>query len=176
MKTIKTFASAAVLTMAAANANAVSVSVSSAADILALPGATISGVGSGDLVGGVLTYDLVSTTDLGAYGTAVVTSSGTWSEGSPGTSTASILSCSGAMIACGQVALGPQAPGVSVESPLAFGTGPGDVTVWTIAGDGVSLGDTTMTATVAAVPVPAAAWLFGSALLGLAGISRKKHS
>jgi hypothetical protein len=28
--------------------------------------------------------------------------------------------------------------------------------------------------TVSAVPVPAAAWLFGSALIGLAGIKRKK--
>jgi hypothetical protein len=31
-----------------------------------------------------------------------------------------------------------------------------------------------LTATPSAVPVPAAAWLFGSALLGLMGISRRK--
>jgi hypothetical protein len=46
--------------------------------------------------------------------------------------------------------------------------------------DGITLvvnnlyGNTTTTTTFSAVPVPAAAWLFGSALLGLAGIKRKK--
>ena len=31
-------------------------------------------------------------------------------------------------------------------------------------------------ASVAAVPIPAAAWLFGSALMGLMGISRRRKS
>jgi hypothetical protein len=33
-----------------------------------------------------------------------------------------------------------------------------------------------MLAAPSAVPVPAAAWLFGSALLGLAGVSRKRKA
>ena len=41
--------------------------------------------------------------------------------------------------------------------------------------NGSSLGSSTsFTATPSAVPIPAAAWLFGSALVGLAGIKRKK--
>ncbi|WP_200821250.1 VPLPA-CTERM sorting domain-containing protein [Oceanicoccus sp. KOV_DT_Chl] len=42
---------------------------------------------------------------------------------------------------------------------------------WTLAGN-----ELTYNAPVAAVPVPAAAWLFGSALLGLAGIGRKRKT
>jgi hypothetical protein len=36
------------------------------------------------------------------------------------------------------------------------------------------LGTDIVRLTVSQVPVPAAAWLFGSALLGLAGIARKR--
>ena len=40
---------------------------------------------------------------------------------------------------------------------------------WKLAGDSLTLG-------VSAVPVPAAVWMFGSALLGLAGVSRKRKT
>ncbi len=173
MKTIKTFASAAVLTMAAANANAVPVTVATYGEIIPLPGSTLVGTGTGDLTGGVLTYALDQVTNLGAYGTAVVSSSGTWTDGTPGAGTTSILSCTGAAIACGQVALGPQLPGSTIGALAMSEVAP---TVFLSPGDGVNVSDLEWTITPAAVPVPAAAWLFGSALLGLAGISRKKHS
>jgi len=41
---------------------------------------------------------------------------------------------------------------------------------WKLDGDNLTLGS------VSAVPVPAAVWMFGSALLGLAGVSRKRKS
>jgi len=41
---------------------------------------------------------------------------------------------------------------------------------WKLEGDSLTLGS------VSAVPVPAAVWMFGSALLGLAGVSRKRKT
>jgi hypothetical protein len=60
--------------------------------------------------------------------------------------------------------------GISI--PISF-----DLTAGTFLGDAGFLGTVSGTfAPVAAVPVPAAAWLFGSALLGLAGIGRKRKA
>jgi hypothetical protein len=97
------------------------------------------------------------------------------------------------------------AGGVSKTDILAGGTGAGLTADWTnfglvnlIAGSDVSGGVTveftaicggaigcfsnmaidnvSVTADLAPVPVPAAAWLFGSALLGLGGLARKKRA
>ena len=170
MKTIKTFASASVLAMAATGAHAAPVSVDTFANIILLPGATLVGTGTGDLTGGVLTYALTQTTNLGLYGTAVVEMTGTWTDGNPGAGTTNILSCTGAAIACGQISIGDQGPSASV-GPLSMSET--DVTVFTVAGDN-TIGDMTWTITPSAVPVPAAAWLFGSAILGLVGVGRRK--
>lgn len=43
-----------------------------------------------------------------------------------------------------------------------------------IVGELLVSGEKTLTSNVSAVPVPAAVWLFGSALMGLVGISRRK--
>lgn len=46
---------------------------------------------------------------------------------------------------------------------------------WTFSGDDAYTNSMTITSTgIAAVPVPAAVWLFGSGLLGLVGIARRK--
>jgi hypothetical protein len=56
----------------------------------------------------------------------------------------------------------------------------GQLAMSTYSWDGITLkihnmtGNTTQTLTFSAVPVPAAAWLFGSAVLGLAGLKRKQ--
>jgi hypothetical protein len=63
---------------------------------------------------------------------------------------------------------------------LVNGTGQTGSTGWTLVGNILKIhnmtGNTTQTLTfeVSAVPVPAAAWLFGSALVGLAGVGRKR--
>lgn len=44
---------------------------------------------------------------------------------------------------------------------------------WELTGGFSSTGTATMTMDIAAVPVPAAVWLFGSGLLGLAGLGRR---
>jgi len=59
--------------------------------------------------------------------------------------------------------------GINIPITLTFnGDGTGDVLAASL------LGNASGPFTVAAVPVPAAAWLFGSALLGLVGIKRRK--
>ena len=172
MKTIKALASVTVLTMAAVGAYAVPVSVSNFADVIVLEGATTTGTGAGDLSGGVLTYDLIVLTDLGVLGTASVTSTGTWTDGDPGTNTGSILSCTGLAFACDQVQLGPWTPEFS-SGPLSLSeVAP---TIFTVPpGPGGLLGETTWTVTP--VPLPAAAWLFGSAVLGLVGVGRRRQA
>ena len=51
----------------------------------------------------------------------------------------------------------------------------GDLEIWSSAGDNTS-GDLAMTLTGTVVPIPAAVWLFGSGLLGLVGIARRKKT
>ncbi|MDH3637233.1 MAG: VPLPA-CTERM sorting domain-containing protein [Gammaproteobacteria bacterium] len=58
-------------------------------------------------------------------------------------------------------------PSFSAEIPIMF-----DLTAGTFFADGGGLG--TASGTFGVVPIPAAAWLFGSALLGLAGLRRRK--
>lgn len=41
---------------------------------------------------------------------------------------------------------------------------------------GATVVDLTLTGTISAVPLPAAAWLFASGLIGLAGFSKRKHA
>ncbi len=43
-----------------------------------------------------------------------------------------------------------------------------------LTGNGLSLNTLIVSTTVSAVPVPAAVWLFGSGLIGLAGVARRK--
>lgn len=62
--------------------------------------------------------------------------------------------------------------------PIDFVTGvltAGTVYNLTIVGDATGLAGGDYTGSITAVPVPAAAWLFGSALIGLAGMSRRRN-
>lgn len=63
-------------------------------------------------------------------------------------------------------------PTFQASVPIAF-----DLTAGTFFGDGAFLGTVEGTfAPSSPVPVPAAAWLFGSAMLGLAGIGRSRKA
>ncbi len=64
------------------------------------------------------------------------------------------------------------------QNPIAFDLSAGGLTTFTttrLSGSGQPQTTTyTLTNTTPAVPVPAAAWLFGSGLLGLAGVARRR--
>jgi len=74
--------------------------------------------------------------------------------------------CQGNGIACGGV--GPNFNGpINAGGPIVAG-----VQSWVVTTP--QFGSPTFSPTLTAVPVPAAAWLFGSGLLGLAGTARRR--
>ncbi|MGI9293586.1 MAG: VPLPA-CTERM sorting domain-containing protein [Pseudomonadales bacterium] len=186
MKKLATLASASVLMVAAGQASAVAVDVGVLAQVLAIPG-TQTGTGTGDVTGGVLTYTLSTVVDLGALGTGVIASTGTVNSGSPGTGTSNVSSCTGAAIICGQATPGSSPFNAITPDPLNLSETA--VTTFTVASGGPNTSDATWTITPTGgtgpgpgpgpgpvIPIPAAAWLFGSALLGLVGVRRRKTS
>ncbi len=65
---------------------------------------------------------------------------------------------------------------IQVESVITLTqTGTLDVTLIALVGD-FYFEDATLTADTTVVPVPAAVWLFGSGLVGLAGVARRKKA
>lgn len=173
MKKIATLASATILMVAAGQASAVAVDIATTGGVsqVGIPDA-VSGVGSGDVSGDTLTFDLTSTVDIG-FASAVVESSGVYIVG--GDSVSNVASCTGDNIICGSVAIGES--NVSFDVPLAlsetdvttFTTGGADPITWTVTPEGGG-------GPAPVVPIPAAAWLFGSALVGLVGARRRKTS
>ena len=90
-----------------------------------------------------------------------------------GTSTASTLTVdSVGNITGGSVTLNASTPG-TINGDLALDV---DAGTWTLkAGGIVQSSGTGAFAQVSAVPVPAAVWLFGSALIGLTGVARRRR-
>jgi hypothetical protein len=151
------------------------------------PAFTVSGggVGSGTAVfgGASMTLNTIGTTQTtvnGALGpTATLTTTtvhnGGFSGGgstftSDGSGTSTIL-CTGNTQTCSNVVGGTFSGGTLFNVDTA--TGGGWSSVGTVYGGLITTVSTT-TLTPQVVPLPAAAWLFGSALLGLAGIGRKR--
>jgi hypothetical protein len=117
---------------------------------LGLPGTvTASSVYSGSIVGNLWTYS--------------------------GTSQTTFAGCTGNGALCSNVTLGTGALSTgNAVFTLDILTGGSWFTSSTIAT--ISTLNVDHSLAVAAVPVPAAAWLFGSALLGLAGVARKRKA
>ena len=90
-----------------------------------------------------------------------------------GTSTASTLTVdSVGNITGGSVTLNASTPG-AITGDLALDV---DAGTWTFVSSGVvASSGTGAFAQVSAVPVPAAVWLFGSALIGLTGVARRRR-
>ncbi|MEH6591109.1 MAG: VPLPA-CTERM sorting domain-containing protein [Halioglobus sp.] len=97
-----------------------------------------------------------------------------------GLGSSTVTACTGASLVCNPIL--PTIGTPAAISAYDTGTITGDFATaasWSqifVVDTGYGLADSnsTIIATANAVPVPAAAWLFGSALLGLAGIKRKK--
>ena len=99
-------------------------------------------------------------------------SGSTWTYS--GTSQTTFASCTGNPTLCSNVTVGTGAPSTGNASfTLDILTGGAWLTSSTVGFLTTLTVDHTL---VSAVPVPAAAWLFGSALLGLAGVSRKRKA
>ena len=81
--------------------------------------------------------------------------------------------------ACGYVTFSPPAPATPFDSAFGSVTAAGGVLTQAFTSNGVQTTNAyTLSNFVAApaVPVPAAAWLFGSGLLGLAGTARRRRA
>lgn len=183
MKKFATLASSVVLSIAASSSHAALYDV--ALDL----NATVSGGGGGSQTGSAVgTYDDITkimTLDFSATvvangffgigkGTMNHTGQSIFNFSGTPSGTNEVLTCvdvSGSN--CGSVPAGPQAlQSVSALSAEAVGGTFQSVSVYLIA-------TTTQNWTITAfdaqpVPVPAAAWMFGSALLGLTGVARRK--
>ena len=179
-----TAASVAALMGAQANAAQTGSTMAFSSGIVITGIATGTGAGSGTGTfddAGTLTISSDTFTNIPAFAaTATVTSSTTYNGTitgttftSDGTTAADTIACTGAALICGQLGTLPTTgvAGTSTVFAVDINTGGGwtDVTV----NGPVNLNTTS---TLSPVPVPAAAWLFGSALLGLAGVSRKRKA
>jgi hypothetical protein len=142
------------------------------------PALTITGGGVGTGTGSFgatsLTINSVITTATNLTTPATITSTSTYNGtiaaglfSADGTGTA-VSACTGDATVCGGITSGPIVGGDLFTVATAGGT-------WTTVGTQYNgLITITTTSSLSAIPLPAAAWLFGSALLGLAGVSRKR--
>ncbi len=198
MKSIKTLlAVSAVLAMASsANAAVYTFNATVFSDILSSGASIGTNTGSGsatlDDTSGLLTivsnnfYNLAVLGSTASY-TETVLLNGTLSGSSfawvPGTTDGS--ACVGAGPVGGSICGGvnPVRPFTPTVNPIAFDLSFGGVTAIATTGTGSS-GDvitttytlTNTTTPAPVIPVPAAAWLFGSGLLGLAGTARRRRA
>jgi hypothetical protein len=197
MKTIKTLLAVSVLTaVGAANAaviNSYDVSISGVTSGLAT--GTLTATGSAALDdAGILTIDFSALNNQPAAGGTFTTANHTVFNGTiaGGSFTATsgsntYTSCTAGTAACP----GPITSALNIPQPLtatpATGNGGGLFEqAFVIAGgtntstaysfNHLLVNNLTYTFTPSAIPVPAAAWLFGSGLLGLAGTARRRRS
>lgn len=160
MKKLITLLAAFLLAISAAPSMALPISISTYSPVLIVSGATI-GTGTGDLIDGVLTFDLVYEIELAGLGTATLTTYGTLYDGVPPTGTSAATECTGIALVCDPIDF-------DVLSELTFiSGGPFSTTGETVFATGPSSsgnsGPTTWTLNV--VPVPATIWLLGSVLV-----------
>ena len=201
MKAIKTLLAVSVLAAAgAANASILTFDAGLSTDIINVAGANghISGVGTAtlDTATGVLDISLVDTNNTVIAGTGGVTSSTVTNQhlvltgvlsGSAFTWTSGVNTLSNCVgtggygfIMCGSTPAGPQ-PFAADQNPITVGLAFGGLTNFssTVVQNGTNVTTNytlTNTTPTPAVPVPAAAWLFGSGLLGLAGTARRRRN
>lgn len=175
MKTLATFASSAILAVAASTASAAVVDVTYSLN------ATITGAGTGSQTGtGVGTYDtatqlLTLTTTYSVSNSGLISGSmdqtgQTLVDFSTLTGSNEVLTCnktSGLFDLCSFVPSGPQ--------PISV-TGTWDSFVAVSTFSGATTTQNWAVTSVSPIPVPAAAWLFGSAVMGLVGIGRRRKA
>ena len=179
MKNISTVIAASALAVVGAQANA-ALDFASTTTIDG-PALTVSGggvgTGSGSFGAASLTINSVVTTQTNLTGAATLTTTSVYNGTIVGsTFTAdgtgsSVTACTGDAQVCGSAA---GTATFTAGDLFSVDTVTGGS--WTSTGtqyNGI-ISTVTVSTLSAAVPVPAAAWLFGSALIGLAGVGRKR--
>jgi hypothetical protein len=199
MYKIKTFAATAILLASASQAYAATIDVTgtltsivgTASAVLTMVPASPSISGTFDTVTGDFDFDVADYTlqvsVAGGYfaGDIALTSINTiGTSGTPNTfATISGASCTdtsaggGGNLVCLGLSAGP-GPLATTEYTFTWAGGAGQILAVNASGDaqaGDQLFTYDFTEAPSAVPLPAAAWLFGSALLGLVGIGRRKR-
>lgn len=179
-----TASAASLLLASASQAALISVNIDVAGTIAGLAAGTSNGAYSGtynDATGQILASG--TTNPLTAYTDATVGSS-IDVTGLVGTNTVTSCTNNGAPLidlCLGNVGYGVPAINDSIGIPSAMpltsnsvdSSGNGVFTTVDMSNPSATV---SLTYTVAAVPVPAAAWLFGSALLGLTGVARRRKA
>jgi hypothetical protein len=174
MKILPTMLAASALALVASQASAADYAISGTGgntnSVTAYANTTNTFSGTADLVGTTMTANITQTSNGGF----LVLEQVRVFDVVTGLGTNTMISCggSGASVACGGIPLGEAAWAGTVSGSY---TTQFDFVSAPAANNGNVL---TITETInySAVPVPAAAWLFGSALVGLAGVSRKRKS
>ena len=131
------------------------------------------GMLEGDTLSGIITF--TSSGHLNVLGEQANTTSSAVLDLGAQTLTTTLLSCSGSSVLCGSTEIGQSLPTAEVITQFD-----GIDTISYVTPDDLPrpaldpfLLYPVATIQLAPVPVPAAAWLFGSALVGLAGIKRR---
>jgi hypothetical protein len=174
MKTLPTMLAASALALVASQASAADYAISGVGSntnsVTAYANTTNVFSGTAVLDGDIMTAQITQTSNGGF----LVLEQTRIFDVTTGVGTNEITSCggSGASVACGGIPLGVAGWGGAVSGAY---TTQFDFVSEPAEGNGNVL-TITETMNYSAVPVPAAAWLFGSALVGLAGVSRKRKS
>lgn len=196
MKKIQSIVAASALVLIASQASAAvyNVSVSSSGSLAnAVIGGAVNGSGAGllDTGTGILDFSIAQTTTIGigstsGYAAGTVSTDNAWDVFTVANSEATVTSCvdSQNTLVCAGFTVGNTANSSVISSTYAAPIGTGDDFDMSTFSESVNatvgLIGTSITYTfavgseVSEVPVPAAAWLFGSAIVGLAGIGRKR--
>lgn len=177
MKKLATLASAAVLAAVAAQANAAVYDVSGSFNVPVLSWNIPFSVNSGtyDDVTGQGLWNITSQLEAGGIiGGGTITFDQTFTINAA-TGTGQFFAPTGCVGPLGSCAgLGANFVGTVVATPVPLGEGP---QIWTVTtGFGSVVFRPELTMQPSEIPLPAAAWLFGSAVLGLAGVGRRRRA
>jgi len=178
MKKLSTVLAASALAVVAAQASAASWTVTGSGSLVGqtstLPNSTYAYTGAGTDDGTTLSIS-VAQAITNSLGLSTITSDISFNM-TTGTGTSEVTACTGSPYVCTagivgttavyqtQNQVGTGAPSIAWDQILVIDTG----------FVGLADSSSSFVATASAVPVPAAAWLFGSALIGLAGVGRKR--
>ena len=177
MKKLNTILAVSALAVVSAQASAATWSVTGTGSLTGqtstLPNSTYSYSGGGTDDGTTISLTIVQEI-TNSLGLSSITSDISFDMVS-GAGSSEVTACTGSPYVCAPGIVGTIGP---YQTQNQVGTGAPEITwdqILVIDTGFVGLADSNSSFVASAVPVPAAAWLFGSALVGLAGIGRRRR-